>query len=71
MAANGQLLSDSRKEHVPSYVLPEDRWWNLLHYKIDITPDYQKKYISGHNSISFIAVDTGRVLQVNLKIYNW
>lgn len=45
----------------------ELRWWNLLNYSIDVTPDYQKKYISGNNNISFAVINPGKVMQINLQ----
>lgn len=34
-------------------ILPERAWWNVLHYDIQLEPDYNTKTIRGINSISF------------------
>ena len=45
----------------------EERWWNLLHYKISIIPDYNKKSIVGTNEVSFIALRPGNRLRIDLQ----
>jgi aminopeptidase N len=45
----------------------ERAWWNLLHYTIAITPDYNKKFISGTNRVTFNALQAGNTIQVDLK----
>jgi aminopeptidase N len=67
---NGQTLLTKvkhKKENVPDNIQEEYKWWNLLHYDISIKPDYGKKFISGKNSIIFSALETGRVLQIDLQ----
>ncbi len=44
----------------------ERRWWDLLHYDISIAPDYNKKFISGTNSIRFRALQTAKRMQIDL-----
>jgi aminopeptidase N len=56
-----------RKETIPINTIPEYKWWNLLHYTIDITPDYNTKFIIGTNSIEFSALQRGKVMQIELK----
>jgi aminopeptidase N len=55
------------KETVPTDITPEYKWWNLLHYTIDITPDYNARFIDGTNSIEFSALQTGKVMQIDLQ----
>ena len=67
---NGQIVSTkkkSNKEIAPVSILQEQKWWNLLYYEIDITPDYGRKYITGTNSITFSALQPDTILQVDLK----
>ncbi|MEJ0101108.1 MAG: M1 family metallopeptidase [Bacteroidota bacterium] len=55
------------KENRPPDTRPELSWWNLLHYSIAIIPDYNKKFIKGSNSIHFRALQTAKVMQINLQ----
>jgi aminopeptidase N len=55
------------KENMPSNTLPERKWWNVLHYAIDVTPNYNKKFITGTNSITFRTLQSGRVMQIDLQ----
>jgi len=66
----GQTLSTKKqgnKETAPGSIRQEQKWWNLLYYKIDITPDYGRKYITGTNSISFSALQSDTILQIDLQ----
>jgi len=40
--------------------------WDLLHYSIEVTPDYNNKSIKGTNAIRFKALQTGKVIRINL-----
>ena len=53
-------------ETMPVSTLPERAWWNLLHYTIDIRPDYSSKSLTGTNDIEFRAISSGQVLQLDL-----
>jgi aminopeptidase N len=67
---HGQSLSTKKqgnKETAPVSVKQEQRWWNLLYYKIDIAPDYGRKYITGTNSITFSALQSDTILQIDLQ----
>lgn len=66
----GQTLSTKKqgsKETAPFNIPQEQKWWNLLYYKIDITPDYGRKYITGKNSITFSALQSDTILQIDLQ----
>ena len=58
---------EGNKETVPANVIPAHKWWNLLHYAISIVPDYNAKFISGSNSITFSALEAGKVMQIDLQ----
>ncbi len=67
---HGQTLSTKKqgyKETASVSILQEQSWWNLLYYKIDITPDYGRKYITGKNSITFSALQSDTILQIDLQ----
>lgn len=60
-------IVNNDKEWVPINISKERYWWNLLHYKIAVTPDFSNKFISGTNKITFIAIETGKTMQLDLK----
>ncbi len=67
---HAQTLSTKKqrnKETAPGSVQQEQKWWNLLYYNIDITPDYERKYITGTNSITFSALQSDTILQIDLQ----
>ncbi|SHN45132.1 M1 family metallopeptidase [Chitinophaga sp. CF418] len=67
LPVNSQRVSNGDKENMPANTPQELRWWNLLNYSIDVTPDYEKKYISGSNNISFAVINAGKVMQISLQ----
>jgi aminopeptidase N len=42
-------------------------WWDLLHYTIELTPDYQKKFISGTNRVRFKVIKPSNTMQIDLQ----
>ena len=48
-------------------VTPERAWWNVIRYDISVTPDYEKKSITGVSEIRLQALESGRVLQIDLQ----
>ena len=46
---------------------PERAWWNLLHYDLQVTPDYANKTLKGENAIRFQALTDGEVMQIDLQ----
>jgi aminopeptidase N len=60
-------LAQPGHENMPVSQRPEQAWWNLLHYVIDISPDYASKSLIGTNSIKFRALSAGQVLQLDLQ----
>ncbi|HYH15214.1 MAG TPA: M1 family peptidase, partial [Flavisolibacter sp.] len=53
------------KEHIPVNTLPARTWWNLLHYAIHIIPDYETRFITGTNTITFFAQQAGATVQID------
>lgn len=67
---HGQSISiknQLNKETAPSSIRQEQKWWNLLHYKIDIAPDYLRKYVNGTNSVTFSALQSDSIMQIDLQ----
>ena len=48
-------------------ITPERAWWDVIHYSIRITPDYEKKFTRGENEIRFHVLKPGRVMQIDLQ----
>ena len=70
ISVNGQTLSiktQLNKEMAPANIRQEQKWWNLLYYNIDVTPDYGRKYITGTNSITFSALQSDTIMQIDLQ----
>lgn len=70
LSINAQIATSNVKaseEQIPVNTSKERYWWNLLHYKIAITPDFSKKFISGTNKVTFTALQTGNTIQIDLK----
>ncbi|HVG40438.1 MAG TPA: M1 family metallopeptidase [Chitinophagaceae bacterium] len=70
MSLHAQISSSNisvNKEHIPANTPKEKSWWNLLHYTISVIPDYNKKFISGANEVTFAALRGGKVLQIDLQ----
>jgi aminopeptidase N len=69
--SRAQLLTPkrvfSRADTLRGSITPERAWWNLLKYDLRVTPDYEKKSLSGENSITFQATADGQVMQIDLQ----
>jgi len=62
-----QQKSKATKETAPVSIRQEQKVVELLYYKIDITPDYGRKYITGTNTITFSALQSDTILQIDLQ----
>jgi len=48
--------------------LNENRtWWDVIHYSIEVTPDYENKTIKGKVDIRFKVVGSGKKMQIDLQ----
>ena len=69
--ANAQLtresVSYSRADTLRGSIMPERSWWDVLYYNIEIEPDYNKKTIKGKVAMSFKALDSGKIMQIDLQ----
>lgn len=52
--------------NAPERFSPERDWWNLLHYTIAVTPDYNSQTIAGSNSMQFRVLQPGKQMQIDL-----
>ena len=48
-------------------ITPERAWWNVLRYDIWVKPDYEKKFITGSNTITFNVIKPGKTMQIDLQ----
>lgn len=54
-------------ENIPANTPEIYAWWNLLHYSIDIIPDYNAKRITGTNEVRFVARQAGKIIRLDLQ----
>jgi len=48
-------------------ITTERAWWNVLRYDIWVKPDYERKFISGSNTITFKVIKQGKTMQIDLQ----
>ena len=50
-------------------ITPERAWWDVMRYDISVTPDFDKKYTSGFNNITYkvVAANHPDVMQIDLQ----
>jgi aminopeptidase N len=41
-------------------------WWDIQHFEIDLKPDYNRKFISGTNTIQFKVLRAGQQMKIDL-----
>lgn len=46
---------------------PERTWWDLNHYNLHVEVSPEKRRLDGTNTVSFTALETGRVIQIDLQ----
>lgn len=69
----GQPLNQKKKfthaDTLRGSVTPERAWWNVTHYNIQVTPDYNSKTIKGWNQIGFEVYADGiqQKMQIDLQ----
>lgn len=71
LSLRAQLLTPKRTfthaDTLRGTITPERAWWNLLKYDLQVTPDYDKKSLSGENAITFQATAEGQMMQIDLQ----
>lgn len=63
-----QSIAYTRADTVRGSLLPERTWWDVLHYEIDIEPDYNSKTLTGKVDLQFKILDSGSVMQIDLQL---
>ena len=48
-------------------ITPERAWWDVIHYSIGVTPDYDAKSITGQVDIRFKVIAPGKKMQIDLQ----
>lgn len=50
-------------------ITPERAWWDVMRYDISVTPDFEKKYTAGYNTITYKVVQkrTTDEMQIDLQ----
>src|SRR6185312_192787 len=72
LSVQAQLLTPekeayTRQDSLRGSITPERAWWNLLKYDLSVTPDYQAKSVHGENAVTFVALQDGQILQIDLQ----
>lgn len=70
-ACQAQPLSQkktfTRQDTLRGTITPERAWWDVLHYDISVTPDYESKTIKGIAGIRFKTLADGKRMQIDLQ----
>ncbi|MGQ0740224.1 MAG: M1 family metallopeptidase [Bacteroidota bacterium] len=59
----------TRQDTLRGSISPERAWWNVVHYNIQVAPDYKSKTIKGWNQIGFDVNSDGKnkKMQIDLQ----
>jgi len=57
----------NRTDSVRGSIGPERAWWDVRHYAVSVTPDLERRTITGRTCIKFIATATGQRMQIDLQ----
>jgi aminopeptidase N len=59
----------SRQDTLRGSITPERAWWNVVHYNIQVVPNFKNKTIRGWNQISFDVITGGKnkKMQIDLQ----
>jgi aminopeptidase N len=70
-SSQAQLFGEKKlfthADSVRGMITPERAWWNVIRYDIRVTPDYEKKFITGQNAIRFQTLQAGQTMQIDLQ----
>ncbi|KAA3620709.1 MAG: M1 family peptidase [Flavobacterium sp.] len=57
----------TRTDSIFGSITPQRAWWDLKHYNLDVSVFPDRREISGTNTITYTALDTGDELQLDLQ----
>lgn len=57
----------TRQDSLRGSITKERAWWDVMLYKIEVTPDYAAKTIRGKTSIGFKVIKQGETMQIDLQ----
>ena len=67
ITSNTSAQNFERKDSLRGSITKERAWWDLLHYDIDVTFDFENKFISGKNTIRYRVISSSSELQIDLQ----
>jgi len=70
MAQEARAMAGKKFTHADTLrgsVNPERAWWDVVHYSIHVTPDYDKKFIYGVNEIRLALLQAGQTMQIDMQ----
>ena len=62
-----QAQNFSHADTLRGSITPERIWWDLVHYDLHIKVDIEKKYFTGRNTITYHALESASVMQIDLQ----
>ena len=66
-SANAQRPKFDRQDRLRGSITPERQWWDLRHYHLKVEVFPETKSLKGSNRITFVAVQTGSRMQIDLQ----
>lgn len=57
----------TRQDSLRGSVTPERAWWDVLHYRLDVTVDPENKSLKGATTIRYKVLESRNVLQIDLQ----
>lgn len=66
-AQPGEERTYTRRDSLRGSVTPERAWWDVLHYRLDVSVDPENKALKGRTTIRYKVLEDHNVLQVDLQ----
>ena len=63
----GQTDIITSQEKLRGSITKERVWWDLLHYKLEVKVDDDKRFISGSNTVKYKVLKNYQVMQIDLQ----
>jgi aminopeptidase N len=57
----------TRQDTLRGSITPERKWWDILHYHLDVAVDPDNKSLKGATTIRYKVVDSHNVMQIDLQ----